>query len=117
MVANEKTALLRGTLDMLVLKALVARARHGYDIARWIQATSNEVLAVEEGSLYPALHRMERRGWIASEWGQSESNRKAKFYKLTRAGRTQLATEVDTWETLSRAITLILKAKSAEASS
>ena len=115
MSANDRMALLQGTLDMLVLKSLLPGARHGYDIARWIQATSDDVLAVEEGSLYPALHRMERRGWITFEWGQSESNRRAKFYQLTRAGRAQLAREVSNWETLVRGIALILKAKPTEA--
>ena len=115
MEPSDKLNLLQGTLDMLILKSLLPGSRHGYDIARWIQATSDHVLAVEEGSLYPALHRMERRGWITSEWGQSESNRKAKFYQLTRAGRTQLTREVNAWEALARGITLILKAKPAEA--
>ena len=115
MAAHERAALLQGTLDMLILKSLLPGARHGYDVARWIQATSRDVLAVEEGSLYPALHRMERRGWIASEWGQSESNRRAKFYRLTPSGRAQLTREVNAWETLARGITLILNAKPAEA--
>jgi PadR family transcriptional regulator, regulatory protein PadR len=114
MAANDKAALLQGTLDMLVLKALLPGARHGYDIARWIQATSDDILSVEEGSLYPALHRIERRGWITSEWGQSESNRRAKYYKLTRAGRVQLSREVEAWGTMVRGITLILDARTAE---
>ena len=115
MARNEKAALLQGTLDMLILKSLLPGARHGYDIAGWIQATSDDALTVEEGSLYPALHRMERRGWTTSEWGQSESNRRAKFYKLTRSGRAQLTREVDAWEALVRTITLVLNAKSTEA--
>lgn len=115
MANDDKAALLQGTLDMLILKSLLSGARHGYDIARWIQATSDDVLAVEEGSLYPALHRIERRGWITSEWGQSQSNRRAKYYTLTRSGKAQLAREVDAWETLAHGIALILKAKSAEA--
>jgi PadR family transcriptional regulator PadR len=115
MPRNDKAALLQGTLDMLILKSLLPGARHGYDVARWIQATSDDALAVEEGSLYPALHRMEHRGWITSEWGQSESSRRAKFYKLTRTGRRQLVREVDAWEALARAITLVLNAQPAEA--
>ena len=114
MARNDKAALLQGTLDMLILKSLLPGARHGYGISRWIQVTSDDALAVEEGSLYPALHRMERRGWIAAEWGQSESNRRAKFYMLTRSGRAQLTREVDAWEALARAITLILDAKPTE---
>ena len=81
--------------------------------SRWIQSTSDDVLTVEEGSLYPALHRVERRGWIAAEWGLSQSNRRAKFYSLTRAGRTHLAREIETWQTLVRAISLVLNAKEA----
>lgn len=114
MANNDKAALLQGTLDMLILKSLLSGERHGYDIARWIQVTSDDVLAVEEGSLYPALHRIERRGWITSEWGQSQSNRRAKYYTLTRSGRAQLVREVDAWESLARGIALVLKAKSAE---
>jgi len=112
---QKKAALLQGTLDMLILKSLLQGARHGYSIARWIQTTSDEALAVEEGSLYPALHRIERRGWISSEWGQSESNRRAKFYKLTRSGRAQLAHEVNAWESLVKAISLVLSAQPSEA--
>ena len=115
MSRQDKAALLQGTLDMLILKSLLQGSRHGYSIARWIQATSDEALAVEEGSLYPALHRMERRGWITSEWGQSESNRRAKFYKLTRTGRAQLGREVDSWNSLVKAISLVLNAQPSEA--
>ena len=110
MATGEKVPLLQGTLDMLILKSLLSGARHGYDITRWIQATSHEVLAVEDGSLYPALHRIERRGWISSEWGPSESNRRAKFYTLTRPGRAQLIREVSAWESLVRGISLVLNA-------
>ncbi len=117
MATNDKLALLQGTLDMLILKSLLSGARHGYDITRWIQATSQDVLTVEDGSLYPALHRIERRGWITSEWGPSESNRRAKFYSLTRSGRAQLTREIDAWESLVAGISLILKSKSQEARS
>ena len=105
---NEKTGLLQGTLDMLVLKALQFGPRHGYQITSWLEQTSQHALTVEEGSLYPALHRMERKGWIESEWGTSESNRRAKYYKLTRTGRSQLVREVDAWDALARAILLVI---------
>jgi transcriptional regulator len=95
---------------MLILKSLQSGPRHGYDITRWIQSTSCDVLAVEDGSLYPALHRIERRGWIQSEWGPSESNRRAKFYTLTRAGKSQLASEVKNWQSLVHGISLVLNA-------
>jgi PadR family transcriptional regulator, regulatory protein PadR len=110
-----KAELLQGTLDMLILKSLVGGPRHGYSIAQWIAATTNKALEIEEGSLYPALHRMERRGWIASTWGQSESNRRAKFYQLTRTGKAQLGQQVHMWGRLVSAITLVLDADSAEA--
>ena len=110
-----KAELLQGTLDMLILKSLMGGPRHGYAIAEWIGATTRDALRIEEGSLYPALHRMERRGWIASKWGQSESNRKAKFYQLTRTGRARLGQQVHMWENLVTAITLVLAAESKEA--
>ncbi|MCC7338732.1 MAG: PadR family transcriptional regulator, partial [Pirellulaceae bacterium] len=86
MSKQDKAALLQGTLDMLILKSLQLGAQHGYQITRWLESTSQQALTVEEGSLYPALHRMERKGWIAAEWGKSESNRRAKYYSLTKAG-------------------------------
>lgn len=89
-----KLDLLRGTLDMLVLTTLAGGPKHGYDIARAILDASDEALRVEEGSLYPALHRMERKGWIQSQWGRSENNRRARYYKLTATGRKQLLAEV-----------------------
>ena len=89
--------LLQGTLDLLVLKALTWGTRHGYAVATWIRDSSGEELLVEEGALYPALHRLERRGWVESEWGLSENNRKAKFYRLTPKGRVQLRVEVSLW--------------------
>src|SRR6266566_9072652 len=101
-----KTELLQGTLDLLILKTLTAGPMHGYAIAQRIQRRSDEVLVVEEGSLYPALYRMEDKGWIKAEWGKSENNRRAKFYTLTRAGRKQLEEERARWERLGRAITL-----------
>jgi PadR family transcriptional regulator PadR len=104
-----KSELLQGTLDLLILKTLAAGAMHGYAIAERIQQRSDDVLVVEEGSLYPALYRMEEKGWIAAEWGKSENNRRAKFYSLTRAGRKQLEEETVLWERVCRAITLVLK--------
>ena len=101
--------LLQGTLDMLILKTLVVGPMHGYAIVRKIQEVSEDVLKVEEGSLYPALHRMERRGWISSEWGTSENNRQARFYRLSRAGRKQLESEANNWSRLSKAIIRVMK--------
>ncbi len=111
---SEKAELLQGTLDMLILKALASGPRHGYGVARWIHATTGDSLRIEEGSLYPALHRMESRGWVTSEWGQSESNRRAKYYRLTRSGRAQLGRQVRAWEHLVAAITSVLQAQPAE---
>lgn len=110
MATKPNDALPQGSLDLLVLQTLAGGKRHGYQIARHIQATSGDVLRVEEGSLYPALHRMERRGWIAAEWGLSESNRKAKYYGLTRAGRSQLKTEVASWRATVEAIGAVIDA-------
>lgn len=108
-VTETRTELLQGTLDMLILKTLTLGPLHGYDIVRRIQQVSDDVLQVEEGSLYPSLHRMEKRGWIAAEWGLSENNRRAKFYKLTRAGRRGLADEEGNWARLSEAISKIMQ--------
>jgi transcriptional regulator len=108
-MANQKTDLLQGTLDLLVLKTLQTGPTHGWDIAQRIGQVSGDVLKVNQGSLYPALHRLEAHGWIASEWGASENNRRARFYKLTPAGRKQLAAETDTWERFAGAISLILQ--------
>ncbi len=107
---NEKTDLLQGTLDMLILRALQLEPMHGFGISVRIRQLSAEVLQVEQGSLYPALYRLEDQGWIKSEWGVSENNRKAKFYSLTAAGRKQLAAETENWAKLSAAINLVLKA-------
>jgi PadR family transcriptional regulator PadR len=101
--------LVQGTLDMLVLKTLTRGPQHGWGIAQFIQQVSDEVLRVEEGSLYPALHRMELDGLIASEWGLSENNRRAKFYKLTLAGRKQLAAEADNCSRLAGAIARVMQ--------
>ena len=103
-----KIELLQGTLDMLVLKTLNRGAMHGYDIARWIQQISDNTLQVEEGSLYPALYRMERKGWIQSAWGLSDNKRKARFYQLTKAGRKQLESERVNWDRLTEAIAKVM---------
>ena len=100
--------MLLGTLDMLILRTLITGPAHGHTIAHAIEHTSEDVLQVEQGSLYPALHRLEDRGWVASYWGTSENNRKAKFYKLTAAGRKQLVAETGRWQQLVKAIGRIL---------
>jgi len=105
--------LVQGTLDMLVLKALAWGPRHGYDIARWLQQTTDDALTVEEGSLYPALHRMSRRGWLKAEWGLSENNRRAKYYTLTAQGRQQLHSEAATWGEFIDAVAKVLHARPA----
>ena len=107
--AQKKTDLLQGTLDLLSLKTLQTGPAHGWDIAQRIRQVSLEVLSVNQGSLYPALHRLEGQGWIAAEWGASENNRRAKFYKLTTVGRRQLAAETESWERFTRAVALILE--------
>jgi transcriptional regulator len=107
-MADERQELLPGTLEMLVLKTLAVGPLHGYAIVREIQRRSREALVVEEGSLYPALHRMERRGWIDAEWGASESNRRAKYYRLTRSGRAELRSRTASWGRLSEAIARVL---------
>src|SRR3954453_5010119 len=104
-----KTDLLQGTLNLLILKSLEPGPLHGYAIALRIQQRSDEVLVVEEGSLYPALYRMEEQGWIASEWGKSDNNRRAKYYSLTRSGRKQLERETAGWDRVCRAIDLVLQ--------
>ena len=101
--------LLQGTLDLMILQTLVLGPAHGHTIAHAIEHRSDEVLQVEHGSLYPALHRLEDRGWISSYWGASENNRKARFYKLTAAGRRQLAEETSRWEKLVRAVNRVLR--------
>ena len=102
--------LLQGTLDMLILKTLALGPQHGWGISQRIQQISEAVLQVNQGSLYPALHRLEQRGWLASSWGASENNRQAKFYQLTRAGRRQLERETKEWARLSAAVARIMEA-------
>ena len=105
--------LLQGTLDLLILKSLALGPVHGYGVSLRIQQLSREALQVQQGSLYPALHRLEHQGWIASEWGVSDNNRKAKFYSLTPAGQKQLARETAEWKSLTDAVGLILGANRA----
>jgi transcriptional regulator len=105
-------ALLQGTLDVLVLKALVFGARHGYAVATWIRETSDETLNVEDRALYVALHRLEDRGWVESEWGLSENNRKAKYYELTARGRARLRAETTRWTQYAEAVFKVLRAAS-----
>lgn len=100
---------LRGTIELLILRTLVWGPRHGYAIARWLEDTTGESIKVEEGSLYPSLYRMEKRGWIEAEWGMSEIGRKAKIYKLTAAGRRQLKAETAEWSEFVRAVSIVLQ--------
>jgi PadR family transcriptional regulator PadR len=102
--------LLQGTLGILILKTLLLGAAHGYAIARWIEETTSDVLHIEEGSLYPALRRLEDRGWVTSEWGLSENNRRARFYSITAAGRKHLRNEAAVWLRYSHAVARVLRA-------
>lgn len=103
------TDLLQGTLDLLILKTLLPGPMHGWGIAQRIQQVSEDALLIGQGSLYPALHRLEYKGWIQADWGASENNRRAKFYSLTRAGKKQLDAELENWDRLTTAIALVLK--------
>lgn len=105
---KDQTALLQGTLDLLILKTLALEPMHGFGISQRIQQVSKDILQVQQGSLYPALHRLEHKGWIKSEWGASDNNRKARFYSLTRKGRQHLETETGNWRRFSQAVGLIL---------
>ena len=106
---SQKSDLLQGTLDMLILKIVALAPIHGYGIAQRIRQISKEVLQVQQGSLYPALHRLEKRGWLRAEWGEAETGREAKFYALTRVGRKQLEAEEANWDRLSEAVSMILR--------
>jgi len=108
-LAKSRGELLQGTLDLLILKSLARGVLHGYSIAEHIQHASEDVLRVEEGALYPALHRLELRGLLAAEWGVSENNRRARYYRLTTAGRKQLTAATDQWSRLSGAIARVLE--------
>jgi PadR family transcriptional regulator, regulatory protein PadR len=108
-VTDARLDLPQGTLDLLILKALSLGPQHGWAISERLHQVSRATLQVPQGSLYPALHRLERRGWIAPRWGASENNRRAKFYELTRTGRKQLETEADSWRQLTAAVALVLR--------
>lgn len=107
-MGDPKADLLQGTLEMLILRALAGGSKHGYGIVKWLEETSGQLLQVEQGSLYPALYRMEDREWISAEWGVTDLNRRAKFYALTAKGRERLEAEVAGWERLVTAVTLVL---------
>ena len=109
-MADANVEVLRGTLDLLILKAVSWGPTHGYGVARWIEQATDDVLRIEEGSLYPALHRLEVRGWIESAWGSSANNRRAKFYTLTPKGRSQLRLEAATWTRFAQAVFAALEA-------
>ncbi len=108
-MSTQKSDLLQGTLDMLILKIVALQPIHGYGVAQRIRQISKEVLQVQQGSLYPALHRLEKRGWLQAEWGEAETGREAKFYKLTRAGRKELENERANWGRLSTAVSMIMQ--------
>jgi transcriptional regulator len=112
-MADAEIDLLRSSLDLLVLKALSWGAMHGYAISEWVEAATDDLLLLEEGTLYPALHRLERRGWITAEWGVSDNNRRAKFYKLTAGGRARYRAESAVWHRHAGAIAVALKRTSA----
>ena len=103
-MSDETLDLLRGTLDLLILRALSWQSSHGFGVARWIEQVTDDVLRIEEGSLYPALYRLEKRGWVESEWGLSENNRRAKFYSLTPRGQAQLVVETDKFSRFAQAV-------------
>ncbi len=107
-MAHAPNELLHGTLDTLILKAVARGPRHGYAIARWLEESTGDILQIEDGSLYPALYRMERRGWIQADWGLSELGRKAKFYKITPPGRKRLTASTEEWARFSSAVSKVL---------
>jgi PadR family transcriptional regulator, regulatory protein PadR len=109
-MAASNLELLQGTLDVLVLKALIFGPQHGYAVARWIRDTTDGALEIEEGALYTALHRMEKRGWLSCEWGQSENNRRAKYYAVTEEGRKQLTAGERSWSQYAEAVFKVLRA-------
>src|SRR5687767_6269749 len=109
-MATDELSVLQGTLDTLVLKALSWEARHGYAIARWIRDTTDDELIVEDRALYVSLHRMEQRGWVESEWGVTDNNRRAKYYRLSAAGRRQLGVEAKKWERYAAAVSKVMQA-------
>jgi PadR family transcriptional regulator PadR len=108
-MTNQRIDLPQGTLDLLILRTLALGPQHGWAISERVQQVSSDVLQIQQGSLYPALHRLERRGWIKATWGTSDNNRRAKYYELTATGKKQLAVETDTWRKLTAAVTQILE--------
>ena len=106
---SDQTDVLPGTLDLLIMRTIALEPMHGWAIAQRIHQISDDLLRIQQGSLYPALHRLEHQGWITAEWGASDNNRRARFYELTRAGRKQLTTEVSKWERLSAGVNLVLQ--------
>jgi transcriptional regulator len=108
-MTNERIDLPQGTLDLLILRTLALGPQHGWAISERVQQVSSDVLQIQQGSLYPALHRLERRGWIKAKWGTSENNRRAKYYELTPSGKKQLEVETDSWKKLTAAVTQILE--------
>ena len=106
---SDQTDVLQGTLDLLIMRTIAHQPLHGWAIAQRIQVISEDLLRVQQGSLYPALHRLEHQGWIVAEWGASENNRRARFYSLTRDGRRQLAAEISKWQRLSAGVNLVLQ--------
>lgn len=112
-MTRRNLSLLQGTLDMVVLKSLAVEARHGYEVARWVRTTTDGELTVDDGALYTALHRLQKRGLVHAEWGVTDQNRRAKYYALTAAGRRQLAAEASSWERYAAAIFKVLSATSA----
>jgi transcriptional regulator len=111
MPKHEELELVRGTLDLLILKALSWGPKHGLAVLRWLEQVTQARLQVEEGALYPALHRMEQKGWLEAEWGITEKNRKAKYYRLTREGRRQLVSELSRWSRYTEAVGLVISAE------
>ena len=107
---SDETDVLQGTLDLLILRTIALEPMHGWAIAQRIQQISDDLLRVQQGSLYPALHRLEHQGWVTADWGVSENNRRARFYSLTRAGRKQLEREAENWDRLSAAVAQIMRA-------
>jgi PadR family transcriptional regulator PadR len=108
-MTNQRIDLPQGTLDLLILRTLSLGPQHGWAISERVQQISSDVLQIQQGSLYPALHRLERRGWITAKWGASENNRRAKYYELTRSGKKQLEVETDAWQKLTAAVTQVLE--------
>jgi PadR family transcriptional regulator, regulatory protein PadR len=109
-VAEQTLDVLKGTLDVLILKTLSWGPAHGYAVSRWIRQVTDEALSIEEGALYPALHRLEQRGWVSAEWGLSDNNRRARYYRLTPQGRAQLRREVSGWDRFAAAVSKVLSA-------